>query len=210
MEFRDIFSGLETGPRLLYQALLYSLPCDRQPQSLYFSLPEVQERQLKAADWSPVITCKPSRNSELPSYRLSVSFTLAPARFRFREFIVSLYVMSNLHNALKMCKLNTERQTSCGKIPNLARNNAKSGFVIFEGIRQDHYMVEVQAVDPYWQYDKHALCFSVLPSGKRVRMECLRTRLKGIQIGGNVDDVAVGEDGISRQLTSSTSQTISK
>ncbi|XP_046547905.1 uncharacterized protein LOC124257810 [Haliotis rubra] len=118
--------------------------------------------------------------------------------------------MSSLHNPLKTCILDTERPTPCNKIPDLARNNATSGSVTFGEIRPDHYMVEVQAIDPYWQWDDSALCFSVQPSGRRLRKECLRTRLKGIKIGGNTDDVALGDDGTSRQLTSSSSLTTSK
>ncbi|XP_048245619.1 uncharacterized protein LOC124145491 [Haliotis rufescens] len=205
MVFREIFSGLGTGSRYLYQAVLHSLPRAPRPASLYFSLPEVQAREVTAANWTPVITCRTSRNPGLRGYNLTVTFSLPPARFQFEEFDVSLYTMTNLHNPQKTCILDTERPTPCNEIRNLASNNAAQGSVIFDDITQDHYMIEIQAVDPYWQWDDEALCFTVQPSGRRQRKECLRTRLKGIFIGEDTDDSSLRDDSESRQRTTPSS-----
>ncbi|XP_071102979.1 interleukin-17 receptor D-like [Haliotis cracherodii] len=96
--------------------------------------------------------------------------------------------MTGLHHPFKECKLHTKTPTSCNPISHLAKNNAKSGTVIFVDIPENRYMLEVQASDPFWREHNYALCFSVQESGKHRRKECLRTRMKNIVIGEGPDE----------------------
>ncbi|XP_067687068.1 uncharacterized protein [Haliotis asinina] len=192
LKFSVIFPGLGTGPDSQYRATVCSLPSKTHCLRNFFSLPKVQSKTETPANWSPLITHRFSRNSNF-LYDLEVTFTLAPTEYKFEEYWVRLYKMSDHGRPLKQCKFDTQRQTACSETSHLVEENPTYGTVTFEDIPENRYMLEVQAYDTYWRYDNKALCYSVQESGRRLREECLRTRIKDIIIGNAEGERPGGE-----------------